>query len=382
MRHLSIASFVLFSVSLTACTAAVDDDAVGAASVAITSVPNDVACITLTATGSRTVTRNYDVVTGQSSVLALNSLPVGTVAFRGDAYTGACSTVTASSVPTFIAEPVDAVVTTGGVTPVTLMMRRNGQSSVSVDWEDQGATLRTLTVTKAAAGAGTVVSMPSGINCGADCSEAFANGTTVTLNAAPATGSTFLGWNGACTGTGACAVTMDVAKSVTASFGSAGHVLTIAKTGNGAGTVTASGAGINCGTDCSEAYAHGTMVGLTATPATGSLFAGWTGGGCTGTGFCTVTMTAATSVTANFTTNVHALTVNTIGSGTVTSQPFGISCGADCTEMFPAGTTVQLTATPANFFIGFTGWSGACTGTGACIVNMNQAHNVTATFSN
>ncbi len=51
--------------------------------------------------------------------------------------------------------------------------------------------------------------------------------------------------------------------------------LTVAKSGTGAGTVTATG--INCGTDCSEAYGEGTVVTLTATPSTGSLFAGWSG---------------------------------------------------------------------------------------------------------
>lgn len=75
----------------------------------------------------------------------------------------------------------------------------------------------TLTVVKAGAGTGTVTSNPAGIACGADCSESYASGA-VTLIATPTTGSAFAGWSGACTGTGACAVTMDAAKSVTATF--------------------------------------------------------------------------------------------------------------------------------------------------------------------
>lgn len=75
-----------------------------------------------------------------------------------------------------------------------------------------------LTVALAGTGSGTVTSSPAGISCGIDCSEAFASGTEVTLAAAPATGSTFSGWSGACSGTGACKVTMSATRSVTATF--------------------------------------------------------------------------------------------------------------------------------------------------------------------
>ncbi|CAN5867248.1 hypothetical protein BH18ACT6_BH18ACT6_10000 [soil metagenome] len=56
----------------------------------------------------------------------------------------------------------------------------------------------------------------------------------------------------------------------------------MSKTGTDTGTVTSSPTGINCGTDCTEAYSNGTVVTLTATPAAGSTFAGWSGA-CTGT---------------------------------------------------------------------------------------------------
>jgi len=77
--------------------------------------------------------------------------------------------------------------------------------------------------------------------------------------------------------------------------------LTVTKAGTGSGTVTSNPAGINCGDTCLASYNSGTSVTLTATPAAGSIFTGWTGGGCTGTGACVVTMNAAQSITATFT---------------------------------------------------------------------------------
>jgi subtilisin family serine protease len=76
--------------------------------------------------------------------------------------------------------------------------------------------------------------------------------------------------------------------------------LTVGKSGTGSGSVTSSPAGINCGATCSHAFADGTPVTLTATPATGSSFAGWSGGGCSGTSTCVVTLNESTSVTATF----------------------------------------------------------------------------------
>ena len=85
------------------------------------------------------------------------------------------------------------------------------------------------------------------------------------------------------------------------------NTLSITLAGNGSGTVTSSPAGINCGADCSEQYSSGTVVTLTATPNTGSSFAGWSGGGCTGTGTCTLSMNADTTVTATFNLSTVAL---------------------------------------------------------------------------
>jgi hypothetical protein len=76
--------------------------------------------------------------------------------------------------------------------------------------------------------------------------------------------------------------------------------LQVSRSGSGSGSVTSDPAGIDCGSDCSEDYLSNTEVTLTATAAPGSTFTGWTGGGCSGTGACVVTMDQARSTTATF----------------------------------------------------------------------------------
>ena len=81
-------------------------------------------------------------------------------------------------------------------------------------------TQHTLTVTKSGSGSGTVSG--GGINCGTGCSQDsldYDEGTDVTLTASAASGSTFAGWTGACSGTGSCLLSMDGDRSVTATFG-------------------------------------------------------------------------------------------------------------------------------------------------------------------
>jgi hypothetical protein len=158
-----------------------------------------------------------------------------------------------------------------------------------------------LAVSKSGSGAGSVTSSPAGISCGATCSHRYAHGTLVTLTATPATGSTFDGWSGGgCSGVGNCNVATNADTTVTATFSLAPETLDVAKSGAGSGSVTSAPSGISCGTTCSHAYAYGTVVTLTATPASGSSFDGWSGGGCSGTGTCVVTTNADTTVTASF----------------------------------------------------------------------------------
>src|SRR6267143_785937 len=170
-----------------------------------------------------------------------------------------------------------------------------------------------LTVNKAGTGSGTVTSSdtPPSISCGPTCATAsasYASGTVVTLTASPASGSTFAGWSGGCTGTGPCTVTMNAPTTVAATFTpqTTTFTLTVNKAGTGSGTVTSSDTppSISCGPTCATAsasYPSGTTVSLTASAASGSTFASWSGCDITSGTTCTVTMSAAKSVTATFT---------------------------------------------------------------------------------
>jgi hypothetical protein len=165
-------------------------------------------------------------------------------------------------------------------------------------------TYHQLTLTKSGSGDGTFTTTPSALflRCsGQVCTGGVAVSTEVTFQANPAAGSTFTGWSGDCSGTDACTVTMNAAKSVTATFTgtTTTRQLNVSKAGSGSGSVTSTPAGIDCGATCSASFNNGAQVTLQASPKAGSTFASWSGA-CSGTGSCTVTMDSATSVTATF----------------------------------------------------------------------------------
>lgn len=141
--------------------------------------------------------------------------------------------------------------------------------------------------------------------------------------------------------------------SVTATIGASTNVnLTITEAGNGTGTVTSAPAGINCPTTCSASFASGQVVALTAAAAEGSTFAGWSGAGCTGMGGCSVTMTAAQTVTATFNSGNSPVTIglapgspSTVNTTPGSSAVFGLTLTSlpgttgtvtlGCTSIFP-----------------------------------------------
>ena len=162
----------------------------------------------------------------------------------------------------------------------------------------------TLTIVKSGTGQGTVTGTPGGISCGTSCSgttATFAAGTVVTVDAVPASGSVFGGWS-SCSGGPTCPITLNADQTIVVTFTAIANdiALTVTKAGSGSGTVGSIPTGINCGSSCSAIYQAGTAVTLTATPASGSTFTGWSGA-CTGTATtCVVTMNASVLVTATF----------------------------------------------------------------------------------
>jgi hypothetical protein len=76
--------------------------------------------------------------------------------------------------------------------------------------------------------------------------------------------------------------------------------LTISKSGEGSGTITSNPIGLSCGSTCTASFSTDSPVTLSANPASDSIFSGWSGGGCSGTSSCTLTLSSSASVSANF----------------------------------------------------------------------------------
>ena len=78
---------------------------------------------------------------------------------------------------------------------------------------------------------------------------------------------------------------------------------------------------------------------------------------------------------------MHQLTVVKSGSGDgkITSMPPGIDCGDTCSLLLKEDRAITLTTSPDEDSI-FTGWSGDCSGSGDCVLVMDEAKNITATL--
>ncbi len=156
-----------------------------------------------------------------------------------------------------------------------------------------------LSVSKGGTGAGSISGGgTNGIACGSACGALLARGAVAALTATPAVGSAFLEWGGACSGAGACTVTMDDAHAVSARFELLRRV-TVALAGTGHGAVASGPAGLECGPSCAASFPNGTAVTLRPQAQAGSRFDGW-GGACTGTEPCTVALDSDKAVTATF----------------------------------------------------------------------------------
>ena len=196
-------------------------------------------------------------------------------------------------------------------------------------------------------------------------------------------------------GVGTCALTASQAGDINYASASANanvvigagiKTLTVAVVGTGRGSVT--GTGINCPGDCSETVVQNTAVTLTATPATGSIFTGWSGG-CTGTGSCTVTMSTTQSVTAQFTRQLGSLGITLAGLPVGNSVVLAIA-GPDGYNNAPTvatGSTLSLSSVPTGSYT-VTAPSKSIAGTfyvpnarlQSTVVNVGMAGSVTVTY--
>ncbi len=239
-------------------------------------------------------------------------------------------------------------------------------------------------IKKLGRGSGTVAGLGGEISCGAACTTYLPQGWDLALGASATAPSVFRRFEGPgpCSGIGVCRFTVNFSEIVYARFELPTR-LTVKSTGSGAGIISSSFGNLNCSTECSVDYDLDTVVPLAAFSNFGSVFAGWSGGGCSGNGACSVTMSAAKTVEANFVVG-YRLTVladQTYGTGRVTSVPAGIDCGQTCEAVVMPNDAVTLTAV-ANSGSTFAGWSGGgCSGVGTCRVVMNQSLQVRAIFS-
>jgi uncharacterized repeat protein (TIGR01451 family) len=285
-----------------------------------------------------------------------------------------------------------------------------------------------LNVTLMGDSTGSVASDPAGISCGADCSESYSHGTVVTLTASYDSATTALVWGGDCAAVvdDSCTLTMDRERSVSAHFfdntkpvlsvaktASSGHptsgqVLTYTVTIRNQGLADATGAVVSDGIPAGLAFVGGSTTLQPAHVGTAgdapTLVSGLTisaGEAVTVTYQTTVTVlsggiTNSVSVTSTETSSAvtdtaqitvaapqYALNVTLMGdsTGSVTSDPAGISCGADCSESYSHGTVVTLTASYDSAATALV-WGGDCAAVvdDSCTLTMDRERSVSAHF--
>jgi hypothetical protein len=167
-------------------------------------------------------------------------------------------------------------------------------------------------------------------------------------------------------------------------IGSTNLALTLSVSGSGKGVLKATGLG-DCRDRCTSSVARGTRFTLSATPDSGSVFAGW-GQPCSGSGSCDLLVERDQEVSATFTLvtpppppGKRVLAVVKNGNGSVHSVPVGIECGGTCSTIFDERVSISLAPT-ADSGWRFVGWGGGCSGPGPCSVTLRSDTTVWATF--
>jgi MFS family permease len=249
-------------------------------------------------------------------------------------------------------------------------------------------------------GSGEVTADPARLRCPTACQGNFVTGDEVTLTAVADPGSRFDRWEGCTAGAvpTRCSFVSAAHRTVVAHFalvtvptepptGDRFHPLQVEVTGRPGARVVGDDVAIDCPNDCTAFVLEGESVTLRAL---GASTHDWSGA-CAGSArTCTVVMTSALHVTADFPATPprrSALTVGLLGAKAgdgVTSDPPGIDCPPACFADFATGTAVRLTVEgPATGPHRFARWSGDCTGSAvACELTLTAPANVaTATFT-
>ena len=366
------------------------------------------AVCTLTIDAAKTVQANFSTIQWNLNVAVLGNGDVTSSVGTIDCPDVDCSdTYDQPTLVTLTADPdadhefdtwsgADAAACAGGLTNPICALTMTEQRDVTANF----STIQHL-VTVTVSGNGDVTADTGTIDCpDVDCTDLYDQASTVILTADPDDDHEFDNW----TGTGAascaegaasavCTLTIDAAKTVQANISTIQHLVTVTVSGNG--DVTADTGTIDCpDVVCTDLYDQASTVILTADPDDDHEFDNWTGTGAAScaegaaSAVCTLTIDAAKTVQANFSTIQWNLNVAVLGNGDVTSSVGTIDCpDVDCSDTYDQPTVVTLTADP-DADHEFDTWSGAdaaaCAGgltNPICALTMTEQRDVTANFS-
>ncbi|WP_299990705.1 InlB B-repeat-containing protein, partial [uncultured Pontibacter sp.] len=314
---------------------------------------------TVTMDSDKTVSATFELIPPTMYTLTLTESENGSIAAEPNAATYVAGTVvtltaTAADGYRFTGWGGDA---SGSVNPLQLTM--DAHKTISATFEAIPPIMYALSINQP--DNGSISAVPS--------APTYVAGTVVTLTASPADGYRFVGWKGDATGINlTTTVTMDTDKVVSATFEvipPTMYALTLPQPENGSIAAEPS----------APSHEAGTVVTLTATPASGYRFTGWTGDASGTETSTTVTMDADKTVSATFEVIppiMYALTI---------TQPTGGSIAADpLAATYEAGTIVTLTATPANGYR-FVRWTGDAMSTLSPLkLTVDSNKEVSATF--
>ncbi len=263
--------------------------------------------ITVTGTGAPTVTVTANptsIAKGSSSTLTVTATNatggVTVTGTDGSSYTLSSAGGTQSVSPTSTTTYTATATGTGGTASANVTVTvttGTGAPTVTVSANPTSIAKGGSSVVTVAATNATSVTLD-----GSNGSKRTLPAAGGTATVAPTSTTTYTATATGSGGTASSSVT------ITVGTGSSGIQLTVASAGNGTGTVTSSPAGINCPQTCTASFPKGTAVVLTAAPASGNTFAGWSGP-CTGTGTCNLTFEASITVTATFESGTANITV-------------------------------------------------------------------------